>query len=65
MNTTPRVGFVVSVGDEFIGPRHLNYQKVAFAQAEIYKYKAAAKRKAHKYSGSKILQVTIRIDDES
>ena len=63
MNTTGRKAFVVRVGDKFVGPRHMHRMLVDFEKAELFRYRAAARRVAYAKKADEIMVVTIRLEE--
>lgn len=58
-----RKAFVVRVGDQFIGPRHAHRALVSFEKAELFRYRAAAKRIAYAKKADEIMEVRITLDE--
>lgn len=57
-----RKAYVVRVGEQFIGPRHMHRMLVPFEKAELFRYRAAAKRIAHAKKADEIMVVTITLE---
>lgn len=62
--TKKRNAFVVRVGDKFIGPRHMHRMLVDFEKAELFRYRAAARRIMFNKKADEVLVVTITLEDE-
>lgn len=58
-----RRAFVVRVGDKFVGPRHMHRALVDFEKAELFRYRAAARRVAFNKQADEIMAVTITLED--
>ncbi len=58
-----RKAFVVRVGQQFIGPRHAHRALVSFEKAELFRYRAAAKRIAYAQKADEIMTVTIALEE--
>lgn len=59
-----RKAFVVRVGEKFIGPRHMHRMLVDFDKAELFRYRAAARRIMWAKKADEIMVVTITLEDE-
>lgn len=57
-----RKAFVVRVGALFIGPRHMHRALVSFEKAELFRYRAAAKRIAYARKADEIMEVKITLE---
>lgn len=57
-----RKAYVIRVGDKFIGPRHMHRMLVPFEKAELFRYRAAAKRVAFNKQADEIMVVTITLE---
>ncbi len=60
---TSRKAFVVRVGEKFVGPRHMHRMLVDFEKAELFRYKAAARRIAFNKKADEIMTVTITLEE--
>lgn len=60
-----RKAFVVRVGDKFVGPRHMHRMLVDFEKAEMFRYKAAARRIAYNKKADEIMSVVITLEQEA
>ncbi len=58
-----RKAFVVRVGQQFVGPRHMHRALVSFEKAELFRYRAAAKRIAYAKKADEIMTVTIALEE--
>ena len=58
-----RKAFVVRVGEQFVGPRHMHRALVSFEKAELFRYKAAARRIAYAKKADEIMTVTIALEE--
>ena len=58
-----RKAFVVRVGEQFVGPRHMHRALVSFEKAELFRYKAAARRIAYAKKADEIMTVTITLEE--
>jgi len=58
-----RIAYVVQVGDKFVGPRHMNRVLVGFEKAELFHYRAVAKRVAYNRQPSEVVVVKITPED--
>ena len=58
-----RKAFVVRCGDMFIGPRHMHRMLVTFEKAELFGYRAAAKRIAYNRKADEIMTVVITLEE--
>lgn len=58
-----RIAYVVRVGDKFVGPRHMQRTLVGFEKAELFRYRAAAKRVAFDRQPSEVMVVKITLED--
>jgi hypothetical protein len=58
-----RKAFVVRVGQQFIGPRHMHRALVSFEKAELFRYRAAAKRIAYAKRADEIMTVLITLEE--
>jgi hypothetical protein len=58
-----RKAFVVRVGEQFVGPRHMHRALVSFEKAELFRYRAAAKRIAYAKKADEIMEVRITLDE--
>lgn len=58
-----RKAFVVRVGDRFVGPRHMHRMLVDFDKAELFRYRAAARRVAFNKKADEIMVVTITLEE--
>lgn len=58
-----RIAYVVRVGDKFVGPRHMQRTLVGFEKAELFRYRAAAKRVAFNKQPSEVMVVKITLED--
>ena len=58
-----RKAFVVRVGHQFVGPRHSHRALVSFEKAELFRYRAAAKRIAYSKKADEIMTVTITLEE--
>lgn len=63
MTTEQRKAFVVRVGDKFVGPRHMHRMLVDFEKAELFRYKAAARRVAYAKKADEIMVVRISLEE--
>lgn len=63
MNTSNRKAFVVRVGDKFVGPRHMHRMLVGFEKAELFRYRAAARRIAFNKKADEIMTVIITLEE--
>lgn len=59
-----RRAFVVRVGDKFIGPRHMHRMLVDFDKAELFRYRAAARRIAFLKKADEIMAVSITLEEQ-
>ena len=60
----PRKAYVVRVGDKFVGPRHMHRMLVDFDKAELFRYKAAARRIMFNKKADEIMTVLITLEVE-
>ena len=60
----PRKAYVVRVGDKFVGPRHMHRMLVDFEKAELFRYRAAARRIAYNKKADEIMTVLITLEVE-
>lgn len=60
----PRKAYVVRVGDKFIGPRHMHRMLVDFEKAELFRYRAAARRIMFNRKADEVMTVLITLEDE-
>lgn len=60
--TKERKAFVVRIGEQFIGPRHMHRNLVSFEKAELFRYRAAAKRVAYNKQADEIMEVRITLE---
>ena len=58
-----RKAFVVRVGEQFVGPRHMHRALVSFEKAELFRYRAAAKRIAYANKADEIMTVLITLEE--
>lgn len=58
-----RTAYVVRVGDKFVGPRHMQRTLVGFEKAELFHYRAVAKRVAFNRQPSEVVVVKITLED--
>lgn len=63
MPSMTRTAYVVRVGDKFVGPRHMHRALVGFEKAELFRYRAAAKRVAYNKHADEVMVVTITLED--
>lgn len=64
LTTKERKAFVVRVGEQFIGPRHMHRALVSFEKAELFRYRAAAKRVAYNKQADEIMEVRITLVEQ-
>lgn len=63
MNSKPRKAFVIRVGEQFVGPRHMHRNLVSFEKAELFRYRAAAKRVAYNKKADEVMEVRITLEE--
>lgn len=61
--TKERKAFVIRVGEQFVGPRHMHRNLVSFEKAELFRYRAAAKRVAYAKKADEIMSVKITLEE--
>ena len=57
-----RKAFVVRKGELFVAPRYMQRTLVSFEKAELFRYRAAARRIAYTKQADEIMEVTITLE---
>lgn len=57
-----RKAFVVRKGELFVSPRYMQRTLVPFEKAELFRYRAAARRIAYTKQADEIMEVTITLE---